>query len=534
MRRTPESPRSTQRPAQRRGRPALAPVPASTRRSRSDPPAGSANGMTERAGERPPASTGGSGNGATLANGNGAAGATGTALLDAKRARRLFGTDGVRGVANQFPMTCETALALGRAVAFQAFSGKHRHTIVIGKDTRLSGYMLEMAFASGVCSMGVDALLVGPLPTPAIAYLTHDMRADAGVVISASHNPYEDNGIKIFARDGFKLPDDKELELEGYMEDERVGKVRPTKGAVGKAFRIDDAQGRYIVALKSVFPADLDLEDLKIVVDCAHGAAYKVAPTVLKELGATVFPLGVEPDGRNINRKCGALYPEGMQAAVKRLGADLGIALDGDADRLIVVDDRGEVVDGDVLLAIGAADMLREGRLRHKTLVATVMSNMALDKKIKALGGRVVRTQVGDRYVVEEMRARGYAFGGEQSGHLVYLDHATTGDGLLAALKLLAVMRRQQVPLSELRGTLVPFPQTLVSVPVKEKRPVEELPAVAKLIAEVERALGGEGRVMVRYSGTEPKARVLVEGPDKAQVDAWARGIASALTQALG
>jgi phosphoglucosamine mutase len=431
-------------------------------------------------------------------------------------------------------MTCETALALGRAVAYQAQRGNHRHSIVIGKDTRLSGYMLEMAFASGVCSMGVDAMLVGPMPTPAIAFLTRDMRADAGVVISASHNPYEDNGIKIFAPDGFKLPDGDELELEGYMEDEKVGKVRPTKSNVGKAFRIEDAAGRYIVSLKSVFPAALALEGMKIVIDCANGAAYKVAPTVLKELGATVVAINVAPDGRNINRKCGALYPQGVQAAVRRVGADIGLALDGDADRLIVVDEQGSVVDGDILLAIGAADLLRERRLRNKTVVATVMSNLALDKKITELGGRVIRTQVGDRYVVEEMRAHGHNFGGEQSGHLVYLDHATTGDGMVAALKLMAVLRRQNIQMSELRQMIIPFPQALVNVVVKERRPVEELDNVQKAIREVERCLGADGRVMVRFSGTESKVRVLVEGPDKTQVSAWAKSIAGQISRALG
>jgi len=451
-----------------------------------------------------------------------------------KKERRLFGTDGVRGVANVFPMTCETALALGRAVAYQCRRGDHRHRIVIGKDTRLSGYMLEMAFASGVCSMGVDALLIGPLPTPAIAYITRDMRADAGVVISASHNPFEDNGIKIFARDGFKLPDEKELELEHFMEDERVGKVRPTKSAVGKAFRIDDAQGRYTVALKSVFPDTLDLVGLKVVIDCANGAAYKVAPTVLRELGATVHAIGVAPDGRNINRKCGALHPEGVQAAVRRLGADIGLALDGDADRLIVVDDRGQVVDGDCLLAIGATEMLREGKLKHKTLVATVMSNLALDKKIRALGGKVVRTQVGDRYVVEEMRAHDFRFGGEQSGHLVYLDHATTGDGMVAALKLLAAMRRQSLPLSDVRELLVPFPQVLVNIVVKDKQPIEGIPSVQSLIDKCERTLGNDGRVMVRYSGTESKARILVEGPDAKAIRGMADGIAAEMKRALG
>jgi phosphoglucosamine mutase len=451
-----------------------------------------------------------------------------------RRERRLFGTDGVRGVANQHPMTCETALLLGRAVAYQALRGDHRHRILIGKDTRLSGYMLEMAFASGVCSMGVDALLIGPLPTPAIAFLTRDMRCDAGVVISASHNPYEDNGIKIFARDGFKLPDDQEVELEAFMEDEKVGAIRPTKSNVGKAFRIDDAQGRYIAQLKSVFPNDLDLEGLTVVIDCAHGAAYKVAPTVLRELGATVHALGIEPDGRNINRKCGALHPEGVQAAIKRYNADVGLALDGDADRLIVVDEQGGVVDGDIVLAIGAADLLRRGGLEKKTVVATIMSNLALDKCVATLGGKVVRTQVGDRYVVEAMRKQGLNFGGEQSGHIVYLDHATTGDGMVAALKLLAVMRREKQRLSALRSVLTPFPQALVNVVIKAKKPLSELPTVQKAIGRVEKALGGDGRVLVRFSGTEPKARVLVEGPQKKHVDAYAKDIAEELRRALG
>ena len=448
--------------------------------------------------------------------------------------RRLFGTDGVRGVANQFPMTCEIALALGRAVAHQSKHGNHRHRVLIGKDTRLSGYMLEMAFASGVCSMGADALLIGPLPTPAVAFLTRDMRCDAGVMISASHNPYEDNGIKIFARDGFKLPDARELELEHLIGDEKVGKIRPTKSAVGKAFRIDDAQGRYIGFLKSAFPSELDLGGMKIVVDCANGAAYHVAPKVFEELGASVIRLGVSPDGRNINRKCGALHPEGVQAAVKKHKADLGLALDGDADRLIVVDDNGEVVDGDHLLAIGARGMLRDGSLLKKTVVATVMSNLALDRKVESWGGKVVRTQVGDRYVVDEMRQNGYVFGGEQSGHMVYLGHATTGDGMLAALKLLAVMCREKQKVSQLREILPLFPQTLVNVKVREKKPLDSMPTVQKRISQIEKHLGRDGRVMVRFSGTEAKARVLVEGPVAKDVAKWANEIASAIVSAIG
>ncbi|OGQ89526.1 MAG: phosphoglucosamine mutase [Deltaproteobacteria bacterium RIFOXYA12_FULL_58_15] len=448
--------------------------------------------------------------------------------------RRFFGTDGVRGVANQHPMTCEVALALGRAVAYQAQAHTSNHRIIIGKDPRLSGYMLEMAFASGVCSMGVDALLLGPMPTPAVAFLTRTMRADAGVMISASHNPYEDNGIKIFARDGFKLADEKEVELESFMEDEKVGKVRPTKAAVGKAFRIDDAAGRYIVFLKSFFPADLDLLGMTVCVDCANGAAYKVAPTVFSELGAKVHAIGVSPDGRNINRRCGALHPASLKAAIKRHRANIGIALDGDADRLIVVDETGAVVDGDILMSIAAEEMLRSGDLHDNTLVTTVMSNLALDKKLTSLGGKVIRTQVGDRYVVAAMREGNLNFGGEQSGHLIYLDHSTTGDGLLAAIKLLAVLKRTGIKLSELKHRLELYPQSLVNVVVKERRPLEDLPTVQSAIDRVQKALGDDGRILVRFSGTEAKARVLVEGPDARMVDTMASEIASEIARALG
>lgn len=447
--------------------------------------------------------------------------------------RKFFGTDGIRGVANQFPMTCEIALNLGRAVAHQAKQGTHRQRVVIGKDTRLSGYMIEMAFAAGVCSMGADALLLGPLPTPAVAFITQSVRADAGVMISASHNPYEDNGIKIFARDGFKLPDSKELELERLMSDDAVEAIRPTKEAVGKAYRMDDVVGRYIVKLKSVMPPALDLVGLRVVVDCANGAAYKVAPTVLEELGAEVHCIGVSPDGRNINESCGALHPEKLQAAVLEHKADVGIALDGDADRLIVVDDRAQVVDGDCLLAMGARDLMGEGALANNTVVATVMSNLALEHAIKGLGGNVVRTNVGDRYVVAEMLKRGYCFGGEQSGHLVYLDHATTGDGMLAALKLLTMMVKEERPLSELRSVLEPFPQALVNVRVGQKKPIEQLDTVSAMIGKVEKALGGDGRVLVRYSGTEAKARVLVEGPDSAKVSLYANEIAEEMARVL-
>jgi phosphoglucosamine mutase len=460
----------------------------------------------------------------------------------APAARRLFGTDGVRGVANVYPMTAEMALQLGRALAYLVRSGPRRHRIVVGKDTRLSGYMLEQAIASGICSMGVDVMLSGPLPTPGIAFLTESMRADAGVVISASHNPYQDNGIKFFSRDGFKLPDRMELEIERLVLDAAEGgagaedfrALRPTATRIGKAKRIDDAIGRYVVFLKSIFPKELTLDGLTVVVDCAHGAAYHVAPAVLEELGARVIALGVRPDGKNINDRCGAVHPEGMAKAILRHGADLGLALDGDADRVILADEKGRLVDGDAIMALVGRDLIRRGTLAKRTVVATVMSNLGLERSLAPAGGRVVRTQVGDRYVVEEMRRAGYNFGGEQSGHLVFLDHVTTGDGVAAALNVLAVMRREGRPLSELARCFEPLPQSLVNVAVREKRPLEQLPEVGRAIAAVEKALGAEGRVLVRFSGTENKVRVLVEGPDAQRTRTQAETIAAELRKALG
>jgi phosphoglucosamine mutase len=439
-------------------------------------------------------------------------------------ARKLFGTDGVRGVANVHPMTAEMALRLGRALATLMRNGPHRHRIVVGKDTRLSGYMLEQAICSGICSMGVDVMICGPLPTPGIAFITHSMRADAGVVISASHNPYQDNGIKFFSRDGFKLPDEVELQIERLV----MGEIRdgPRKDRIGKAIRIEDAAGRYVVFLKSLFPKDLTLDGVTVVVDCAHGAGYKVAPAVLGELGARVIPLGVKPDGKNINQACGAVHPEAMAKAVVKHGADLGIALDGDADRLIVADEKGRIVDGDATMAIVARDLIRRKALAKNTVVATVMSNVGLERSLAGVGGKVVRTQVGDRYVVEQMRRGGYNFGGEQSGHLIFLDHATTGDGMCAALNLLAAMRREEEPLSELARCFEPVPRVLLNVAVKEKKPLNKLPAVGKAIAEVEKALKGKGRVLVRYSGTESKVRILVEGPDGKKNAGYAKRIA--------
>ncbi len=449
--------------------------------------------------------------------------------------KRLFGTDGVRGVANVHPMTTEMATQLGRAAAYIFKSAsKRRHRIVIGKDTRLSGYMLESALVAGICSMGVDVLLVGPLPTPGIANITTSMRADAGVVISASHNPFQDNGIKFFSADGFKLPDEIELRIERLIDSKKIDSLRPTATEVGKAFRIDDAAGRYIVFLKNTFPADLDLAGLKIVLDCANGAAYKVAPAVFEELGAEVIPLGVKPNGSNINAGCGSLHPEMISEAVKSHRADIGIALDGDADRVIVCDEFGNEVNGDQIMAICATDMLARRTLKKKTLVATVMSNMGLDIALRRAGGKIIKTAVGDRYVVEEMRKGGYNLGGEQSGHLIFLDSNTTGDGVLAALQLLAVMRRRGRPLSELAGVMIPLPQVLLNVRVKERKDIMTLPKVAAAIHDVEQKLGDEGRVLIRYSGTEPLLRIMLEGQDKYEITAWANEIGDLVKQQIG
>ncbi|ADO72512.1 phosphoglucosamine mutase [Stigmatella aurantiaca] len=450
-----------------------------------------------------------------------------------RASQRLFGTDGVRGVANVYPMTAEVAMQLGRALAYLIRNGPHRHRVIIGKDTRLSGYMLEQALSAGITSMGVDVWLTGPLPTPGISNLTTSMRADAGAVISASHNPYQDNGIKFFWRDGFKLPDETEAKIEELLSTGAMDTIRPTADNIGRAFRLDDARGRYIVFLKATFPRELTLEGMTIVVDCANGAAYKTAPAVLEELGAKVITLGVSPDGKNINEKCGALHPENLAQAVVAHGARLGLALDGDADRLIVVDEKGKVVDGDAIMAICTSELVARQELKKNTLVATVMSNIGLERAVARFGVKVARTRVGDRYVVEEMRKHGYNLGGEQSGHLLFLDHATTGDGTLAALQLLAVMCRQGKPLSELASIFEPVPQTLVNITVRHKRELGELPEVMKVIQSVEQRLGNEGRVLVRFSGTEPKVRILIEGEDGKRNEELAREIAEALSRAL-
>jgi phosphoglucosamine mutase len=446
------------------------------------------------------------------------------APASAEVTRRLFGTDGIRGVANVAPMTPELALALGRAVCHVAGRGTtHAPRVLIGKDTRRSGYMIETALASGVCSMGGRVLLCGPLPTPAVAHLTSSMRADAGIVISASHNPFADNGIKIFGSDGFKLPDEAEAEIEALMDNEALMGPRPTGAEIGVATRLNDARGRYIVFAKKTFPRELSLDGVRIVVDAAHGAAYRVAPLVFRELGAHVTCLGIQPNGVNINKDCGALHPASACAEVVRRHAQIGIALDGDADRVIVIDERGKLVDGDVLMAMCAERMIEDGELRKKTVVATVMSNLGLERAVERMGGKLVRTAVGDRYVVEAMRKGDFNLGGEQSGHLIFIDHASTGDGIVAALQVLAIMARTALPLSELaRRAMERVPQVLENVTLPSRRALEELKHLSTATAKVKRQLGREGRVLVRWSGTEPKLRVMLEGPDEAKIRVWA------------
>ena len=439
--------------------------------------------------------------------------------------RKLFGTDGIRGVANMDPMTGEMAMQLGRAIAYLFKKEKRQHRIVVGKDTRLSGYMLETALASGICSMGADVWLVGPLPTPGIAFITTSMRANAGVVISASHNPYYDNGIKIFSRDGFKLPDELEVQIEELILSNHLNSLRPTASEVGKAHRIDDAIGRYVVFLKNTFPNDLTLDGLRIGLDCANGAAYRVAPTVFEELGAEVIPIGIEPNGENINAHCGSLHPEVVSRLVLEKKADIGISLDGDGDRIVFVDRYGKQVDGDHILAICGLQMLSEGRLKKGMVVTTVMSNIGLDHAIHRAGGKVVRTRVGDRYVVEEMVRGDYNLGGEQSGHTIFLDYNTTCDGILTALQTLAIMKRKEKPLDELAKVMEPFPQVLYNVEVKEKREFSEIPEMNKKINEIEKSLGNSGRILIRYSGTEPLLRIMVEGEDEKRLHEYAQDL---------
>jgi phosphoglucosamine mutase len=445
--------------------------------------------------------------------------------------RKLFGTDGMRGVANTEPMTGATVTRLGMAIAARLRQPGRHTRIAIGKDTRLSGYMFESALAAGIVAMGADVWLTGPLPTPGIAFITASMRCDAGVVISASHNPFEDNGIKVFARDGYKLPDELEAEIEALMASSELDAQRAAPGDVGYNRKLEDSRGRYVVYCKSTFPSEHTLDGLRLVVDGAHGAAYRVGPAVFEELGAKVIAIHTNPNGKNINARAGALHPQAMCETVKLHDAHLGIAFDGDADRVVLCDEHGVVVDGDAVMALCATRMLKEGRLAKQTLVATVMSNLGLERAVRAAGGKVVRTQVGDRYVVDEMRRGGYNLGGEQSGHVVFLDHATTGDGIVAALRVLAIMKREGRPLSELANVMTRTPQVLVNTPVDRKIPIEQLPDVQKLIANVERELGDDGRVLVRYSGTECKARVMIEGLDQSRIQTWAEEIAGVLAR---
>ncbi len=445
---------------------------------------------------------------------------------------KLFGTDGIRGEANRHPMDATMAFAVGQAVTHVLKKRNHLVRVIIGKDTRISGYMLESALESGVTSMGGVPYLVGVLPTPGIAFITTSMRADAGVVISASHNPFQDNGIKIFSADGYKLPDEMEADIEDLIFSQKMAALRPVADEVGKASRIEDSCGRYIVYLKNTFPKDYVLDDFHIVLDCAHGATYRVAPHVFSELGAKVTTIGAEPDGKNINHECGALHPEVMAAKVKQLGADIGLALDGDGDRLIVCDEHGAIVDGDHIMAICASDLMHRRKLKKKTLVATVMSNMGLEQAMTAMGGQMVRTQVGDRYVVEAMRAKGYNFGGEQSGHLVFLDHNTTGDGILAGLQLLAIMIKKNKPLSELATIMATFPQVLQNVRMATKIAPEHISGFPEALEKAEQKLGSRGRILVRASGTEPVIRVMTEGEDEQEIAAIAHDLCEVIRKA--
>jgi len=455
--------------------------------------------------------------------------------------QKIFGTDGVRGIANIEPVTAETALKLGRAAAhvFKHLEaqprGRGRHKIVIGKDTRLSGYMLENAICSGILSMGVDVLLIGPLPTPGVAYVTRSLRADAGIVITASHNPYADNGIKFFRADGYKLDDKIEDEIEQLVFSGEIEHIRPTAEEIGKAFRIDDALGRYIEHAKASFPKGMTLEGLRIVADCAHGAAYKSTPCVLRELGAEVIVYGNQPDGKNINDQCGSMHVEFLCRKVVEHKAHVGIAHDGDGDRVLMCDENGRLIDGDDILAIAALDMLSRGALRHNTLVATVMSNSGLDAAIRARGGHVIRTPVGDKHVIDEMLRGDYNVGGEQSGHVIFRDFSTTGDGLVTALQVLRIMCDTGKPLSELAKCWTRFPQVVKNIVVRAKPPFEQLNGVLELVAQAETELKKiGGRILLRYSGTEPKARLLLEGPDKTLLETWSERISNLIRSQIG
>lgn len=454
---------------------------------------------------------------------------------------KIFGTDGVRGVANVEPVTAETALKLGRAAAHvftqlnpRTLPEGSRPKIVLGKDTRRSGYMLENAIVAGITSLGVDVLVIGPLPTPGVAYITRSLRADAGIVLSASHNPYADNGIKFFRHDGYKLDDQVEAQIEDLVFTGKIDNIRPTAGNIGRATRIDDALGRYVEFAKASFPRKMSLEELRVAVDVANGAAYKSTPCILRELGAEVLVAHDEPNGMNINDGCGSTYPDEIQRIVEATDADVGISHDGDADRVLLCDENGEIVDGDEILAIAAIYLLKSKQLRDNTLVATVMSNFGLDEALADNGGKVVRTKVGDRYVIEEMMKKNLNLGGEQSGHIIFRDFTTTGDGIISALQILRIMHETGQPLSKLKKCLKKYPQAQRNLVVKSKPPIEELGEVVKLRDEVERELAGKGRILLRYSGTESKIRLLIEGRELDTIDKHANRIADAIQTAIG
>lgn len=451
---------------------------------------------------------------------------------------KLFGTDGIRGTSNQFPMTPEVVVRIGQAVGYLIrkkiiSSPSQANRVVIGKDTRLSGYMIEQALASGLNSMGIYVQLVGPLPTPGIGYLTRTMRAAAGVVISASHNAYQDNGIKIFGPDGFKLDDKLEREIELLVADENLSKMLPSSKEIGRTRRIEDAQGRYIVYAKSAFPLESTLDGVRIVLDTAHGASYKVAPAIFEELGAEVIQVGNQPNGVNINDKVGALHPSLISQGVVQYRADVGIGLDGDADRIIMIDEKGKFINGDHILAICAVHMKSKGLLKHNTLVVTQMSNFGLEKKMDEYGIKVVKTNVGDKHVVDEMRKGGYNLGGEQSGHIIFLDQSTTGDGTVAALNVLSIMRETGKKLSELANIFEDVPQVLINCRVRSRVELKDISGYEKLLKSKEAELGNEGRIFIRYSGTEPLIRILVEGTDKKIITSIAEEMASFLEKQI-
>jgi len=447
---------------------------------------------------------------------------------------KLFGTDGVRGVANEHPMTAEMAMNIGRATAHLFKRKGHVPKIIIGKDTRISGYMFENALVSGICSMGVNAILVGVIPTPGIAFLTSSMRADAGIVISASHNPFQDNGIKIFSGDGFKLPDETELAIEETIFSNNMQQLHPSPDELGKAYRMEDARGRYIVFLKHTFPKEHTLEGTKVVLDCANGATYRVAPATFFELGADTFTLFDQPDGKNINVDCGSQHPETLMKEVLKRKADLGFAFDGDGDRLIAVDEKGTVLTGDQVIAICAKIMKKEGTLGNNLVVRTVMSNLGLSEALEKLGIDSILTKVGDRYVLEQMLERNATIGGEDSGHVIFLQHHTTGDGIITALQVMAAMKKEGKPLSELAKIMDVFPQALINVDVKSRQDISTIPEIVKVIKDVEDKLGTKGRVLVRYSGTQNMCRVMVEGPTIEETEKYCGQIAEVVKARLG